>query len=101
EMLPGHHGHQERGGAPTQAASTRLRVPKRLHETARLVARWHTHLHRVDKLKPGTVLKLLEAMDALRRPERLEDLIAVCRADLRGRIGFEHQTYPQADKIRQ
>lgn len=101
EMLPGHHGHEERGVAPTQAASTRLQVPRRLHETARLVARWHTHLHRVDKLKPGTVLKLLEAMDALRRPERLEDLIAVCRADLRGRIGFEHQTYPQADKIRQ
>ncbi|MGB7757624.1 MAG: multifunctional CCA addition/repair protein [Salinisphaera sp.] len=100
ELLPGHRGHEERGVAPTDTASARLGVPKRLRETARLITRWHTHLHRIDELRPGTVLKLLEAMDAFRRPERLEDLIAVCAADVRGRLGYEDRAYPQADRVR-
>ncbi|MES1955583.1 multifunctional CCA addition/repair protein [Salinisphaera hydrothermalis] len=100
QFLPGHRGHEERGVAPTDAASARLGVPKRLRDTARLITRWHTHLHRIDELRPGTVLKLLEAMDAFRRPERLEDLIAVCAADVRGRLGYEDRAYPQAERIR-
>lgn len=100
DLLPGHRGHEERGVAPTDAASARLGVPRRLRETARLITRWHTHLHRIDELRPGTVLKLLEAMDAFRRPERLEDLITVCAADVRGRLGYEDRAYPQADRIR-
>ncbi|AWN14750.1 multifunctional CCA addition/repair protein [Salinisphaera sp. LB1] len=99
-FLPGHRGHEERGVVPTDAASARLGVPKRLRETARLITRWHTHLHRIDELRPGTVLKLLEAMDAFRRPDRLEDLIAACTADVRGRLGYEDRAYPQADRIR-
>ncbi|HET7314564.1 multifunctional CCA addition/repair protein [Salinisphaera sp.] len=100
DILPSHRGHEERGIAPTEAASERLGVPKRLRQTARLITRWHTHLHRIDELRPGTVLKVLEALDAFRRPERIEDLIAVCAADVRGRLGYEHHAYPQADKIR-
>jgi tRNA nucleotidyltransferase (CCA-adding enzyme) len=100
EVLPGHRGHEERGVGPTDAASVRLGVPKRLRETARLITRWHTHLHRIDSLRPATILQLLEAMDALRRPERLEDLIAVCAADVRGRLGHAEHAYPQADTIR-
>ncbi|WP_423823069.1 multifunctional CCA addition/repair protein [Salinisphaera sp. SPP-AMP-43] len=100
EVLPGHRGHEERGVAPTDAASQRLGVPKKLRDTARLTARWHTHVHRIDQLRPATVLKMLEALDAFRRPERLEDLIAVCTADVRGRLGYESRAYPQADKIR-
>lgn len=100
EVLPGHRGHEQRGVAPTEAASLRLGVPKRLRETAGLITRWHTHLHRIDEQRPATVLKLLEAMDAFRRPERLDDLIAVCAADVRGRLGYEDRAYPQADRIR-
>lgn len=94
-ILPGHHGHEERGVEPTDACSQRLGVPKTLRDTARLVTRWHTHLHRIHELKASTVLKLFEGLDAFRRPERLEHLMQVCRADVRGRLGFEQRAYPQ------
>ncbi|RJS91264.1 multifunctional CCA addition/repair protein [Salinisphaera sp. Q1T1-3] len=99
-ILPGHHGHEERGVAPAEAASQRLGVPKKLRDSAPLIARWHTHVHRIAELRPATVLSLLEGIDALRRPERLDDLVAVCAADVRGRLGYEGRTYPQAEQVR-
>jgi len=42
-------------------------------------------------------LALFEGMDAFRRPERLNDLMAVCQADVRGRLGFEQRAYPQVE----
>lgn len=100
QTLPGHHGHEERGVAPTDACSKRLGVPRTLRESAHLVTRWHTHLHRIDELRPATVLDLFEGIDAFRRPERLEHLISVCRADVRGRLGFEARAYPQVTTVR-
>lgn len=99
-ILPGHRGHEERGVPLVQQACRRLNIPKRHRETAVLVTRWHTHLHRLRRLRPATVLQLLEGMDALRRPERMEDLIAVCQADVRGRLGHEDRPYPQAQLLR-
>lgn len=98
-ILPGHHSHEQRGVVPADTASARLGVPKRLRETARLITRWHTHLHRIDELRPATVLELLEALDGFRRPERLADLITVCAADVRGRLGYADRAYPQAEWV--
>lgn len=95
--LPGHRGHEEAGVPLADACSARLKVPRALTDTARLVTRWHTHLHRIAHLRPGTVLQLLEGIDAFRRPERLHHLIAACQADVRGRLGFEQRAYPQPD----
>jgi len=99
-MLPGHHGHEERGVAPAEQASQRLGVPRALRDAGRLTARWHTHVHRLAELRPATVLKLLEGIDAFRRPERLDTLLAVCDADVRGRLGFEQRAYPQTNLAR-
>jgi tRNA nucleotidyltransferase (CCA-adding enzyme) len=41
-------------------------------------------------------VKLLEATDAFRRPERFGELLLACEADARGRAGLEAQPYPQA-----
>lgn len=98
--LPSHHGHEEAGVALVEQASKRLGVPREFREIAILVTRWHLHVHRVSELKPTTLLKLLEAADALRRPERLEQLISACEADARGRQGLEDRPYPQADILR-
>jgi tRNA nucleotidyltransferase (CCA-adding enzyme) len=46
------------------------------------------------------VLKLFNALDALRRPARLELFLAACEADKRGRLGHEDDAYPQADYLR-
>lgn len=46
------------------------------------------------------MLKLFEATDAFRRPERFAELLLVCEADARGRTGLEHAPYPQAAYLR-
>nr|MCU0761331.1 multifunctional CCA addition/repair protein [Steroidobacteraceae bacterium] len=67
---PAHHGHEGAGLEPLEALCARLRVPNEPRELARLVMRFHTHVHRAPELRPSTVLELLEAADAFRRPER-------------------------------
>lgn len=100
DALPSHHGHEEAGVALVEQASKRLGVPREFREIAILVTRWHLHVHRAGELKPVTLLKLLEAADVLRRPERLAQLISACEADARGRLGLEDRPYPQADILR-
>ena len=45
-------------------------------------------------------MRLIEAVDALRRPERFEEFLLACEADARGRAGLENQPYPQANVLR-
>jgi tRNA nucleotidyltransferase (CCA-adding enzyme) len=47
------------------------------------------------------VLTLLNATDALRRPDRFEAFLLACEADARGRLGLEDRDYPQANYLRQ
>ncbi|EIM03292.1 multifunctional CCA tRNA nucleotidyl transferase/2'3'-cyclic phosphodiesterase/2'nucleotidase/phosphatase [Rhodanobacter thiooxydans] len=98
--LPRHIGHEHRGVAPLRALAARLKVPTEHATLAELVCREHLNVHRALELKPATVLKLLGALDALRRPARLELFLAACEADKRGRRGHEHDAYPQADYLR-
>lgn len=100
EELPRHVGHEHRGVKPLQALAARLKVPAEHAELAELVCREHLNAHRALELKPATVLKLLSALDALRRPERLEIFLIACLADKRGRLGHEQDDYPQATYLR-
>lgn len=95
DELPAHRGHEERGVQPTIDISDRLRVQKYTKQLAILVTRWHLHAHRAMELTPKTLHALLLALDVLRRPERLNDFLAVCKADKRGRGGQEANDYPQ------
>lgn len=98
---PRHHGHERRGVPLVEALCQRLRVPRHYRELAVLVCAEHLHCHRALELRPVTVLKLLERVDAFRRPERLADILLACECDARGRAGREDQAYPQAEYLRQ
>lgn len=100
DKWPAHHGHEQAGVPLAEACSLRLGVPAQTRQMAMLAAQWHTHMHRFRHLKTTTKLKLFEALDAFRRPERLDMLVQVCTADVRGRLGFENRAYPQADAAR-
>jgi len=100
DILPRHHGHEERGVRLIEAMSVRLRIPKRYREIAVRVARYHGWVHRVFELRPTTVMKLVEGIDALRRPEGLEPFLQAVEADYRGRKDFAERPYPQADAVR-
>jgi tRNA nucleotidyltransferase (CCA-adding enzyme) len=95
DKLPSHHGHEDAGVALVEQLCTRLRVPNHLRELAVITARFHTHVHRALELRADTVVKTLEACDALRRPDRFADFLLACEADARGRTGLEAREYPQ------
>ncbi|TAL74968.1 MAG: multifunctional CCA addition/repair protein [Rhodanobacter sp.] len=97
---PRHVGHEARGVVPTRALAARLKVPAEHAALGELVCREHLNGHRALELKPATVLKLLGALDALRRPQRLETFVRACMADALGRLGHADDAYPQADYLR-
>ncbi len=97
---PKHYGHEQRGAELIAALADRLRVPNDFRELAVLVARYHGIAHRALELRASTVLELLEHCDAFRRPERFEEFLLACEADLRGRTGFEARAYPQGAHLR-
>ncbi|MBL8478120.1 MAG: multifunctional CCA addition/repair protein [Sterolibacteriaceae bacterium] len=96
DILPRHHGHETKSVALVEAICERLRVPIECRDVARLVARYHGDMHRVEQLRADTMLGLLERCDALRRPERFELILLACEADYRGRLGWEERDYPSA-----
>jgi tRNA nucleotidyltransferase (CCA-adding enzyme) len=97
---PRHLRHEQRGVKLVEQACQRLRVPRRHSDLARAACLYHTHCHRALELRATTLLKLLTATDALRRPDRFEAFLLACEADARGRLGLEHREYPQADYLR-
>ena len=65
-----------------------------------LAARCHGVVHRALELTPAKLLDVVLAADALRRPGRLDDLIAACRADACSRPG-RSDDYPQGERLRE
>ena len=100
EMLPRHLAHEARSVKLLLRVCERWRVPTACRELAEAVAREHGNVHRSDALNGLSVMRLLERCDALRRPERFEQLLLACECDARGRLGFEDQPYPQGDRLR-
>jgi tRNA nucleotidyltransferase (CCA-adding enzyme) len=100
EILPRHKGHEERSVALIDDLCARLKVPRRFCELARVTARYHGLMHKVDELRPGTIVDMFQGADAFRRPDRFEQVLTTCEADYRGRADHEDREYPQADRLR-
>ncbi|MEQ9918714.1 multifunctional CCA addition/repair protein [Pectobacterium aroidearum] len=101
ELWPRHHGHGPAGVKLVEALCQRLRVPNPIRDLAKLVAEYHDLIHTVQVLQPKTLLKLFDAIDVWRKPQRLEQLALTSEADARGRAGFEDTLYPQGDYLRE
>lgn len=99
ELLPRHHGHEQRSAAMARAVGERLRVPADCRELADVVAREHGHVHASASLGAAALLRLLERCDALRRPERFALVLQACACDARGRGGMADAPYPQRDRL--
>ena len=93
---PRHVAHEARSVRLAERVSARLRVPVDCRDAARLAAGLHMKVHRAQELRPATLLDLLLAADALRRPERLDALLAACAADVRSRPGGDGDYAPTA-----
>jgi len=101
DILPSHHGHEERGAVIAQSLCERLRIPNAFRELAVLAARYHTHAHKLDELSAAKLADLLSSLDVIRKPERFERFVTLCESDACGRLGFEQRAYPQAARLHQ
>jgi len=93
DILPRHIGHEERSVQLTEKLGSRLRVPTECRDLALLMARYHGNVHRAADLKASTIVTLFEKTDALRRPERFQQLLDACLCDYTGRLGWENRPY--------
>lgn len=100
EEWPRHIAHEARGAKIVLELCQRLRIPNDYRDLAERVARFHLHYHRALELKPATVVKTLEQLDAYRRPERFEKFLLASEADARGRPGYENREFAQGDFFR-
>ena len=98
--LPSHPGHERRGVKLIHRLAERLPIPNTCRDLGILVSEYHTHCHRAFELRAATILRMLEATDAFRRPRRFEQCLLACEADARGRKGLEDRDYTQADLLR-
>lgn len=100
DILPSHHGHEERGVPLVTELCERLRIPKQYRLLGEKISRYHLQCHKAFELKPQTVLKLITGLDGIRQPERVVRFTLACEADARGRLGFADRPYPQGAWIR-
>lgn len=101
EELPRHIMHEERGVQPVTELCERFKVPTYTKQLAIAVCKEHLKCHQALNLKPGTLWRLLQRLDVLRRPERVEAFVQACECDSRGRLGLEDRAYPQAQYVRE
>ena len=99
-LLPAHVGHEERGISLVDDFCDRFKVPKSHRGLALAVTKYHLQVHRAEVLRPGKLLKLLLNLDALRRPQRFEEILVACEIDATGRYGRSHNVYTPAGYLR-
>ena len=95
--LPRHPGHEARSVKLVDDVCSRLKTPSDCRDLALLVARYHGDIRRGPELRASTVMKILESTDALRRPQRFEQLLEACACDFHGRLGWEEKPIPAPD----
>ncbi|MGB3255634.1 multifunctional CCA addition/repair protein [Buttiauxella gaviniae] len=100
EFWPRHHGHGPAGVKLVERLCQRMRVPNEIRDLAKLVAEYHDLIHTIAILQPKTIIKLFYAIDAWRKPQRVEQVALTSEADARGRTGFEASDYPQGRLLR-
>ena len=100
-VLPSHKGHEARGLPLVKAVCDRLKVPNEHRQLAMAVTEFHLLCHRALDLQPEGILTLLKAVGALKSAQRLEDFLTCCKADARGRTGFEDRDYSPSKYLRQ
>lgn len=94
---PSHQGHELAGVKPALTLCEHWKVPKKVKQLAVLATQWHGQIHKVFELTSAEIWQVLEACDALRQPERFEQVLRVSQYDSQGRLGYEGSAYPQAD----
>ena len=98
---PQHIRHEQRGLSIINRLCDRLRIASEYRDIALLVAGQHLVMHRLTELRPETILKLLNKLDAFRRSDRLSLFAMGCHADAQGRGDGSMISYPSGDLLKE
>ncbi len=101
DVLPRHLGHEQRSVQLLRPLCERLRVPVECKELAEVVAREHGHIHQSEGFSAAALMRLLERLDAFRKPQRMLLIVQACEADARGRLGLTERPYTQGTHLLQ
>lgn len=96
---PHHKDHNLLGLKPLDELCSRLKVPNEYRDFAYIVVKYHSVIHHLYREGAEGVVKLLDDLDAWRRPERIKPWILCCKCDFLGRKGFESRPFPRADYL--
>ncbi|MCE2595981.1 multifunctional CCA addition/repair protein [Motilimonas cestriensis] len=99
DLWPSHKHHGIKGLAVIKAMCQRCKVPNECRDLALIMSQVHGTVHRAFDLTAEQILELLDQADAWRKPQRFEQLLLTCKADLTGRLGFEDKPYAEADYL--
>jgi tRNA nucleotidyltransferase (CCA-adding enzyme) len=100
ELWPHHYGHEKNGLHALEMLCSRLRVPNAFKALAIHVMQYHTHCHKAFELRASTLTDALGVLGAFKANNTLHEFLLACEADAKGRTGFEHTSYPQAEMIK-
>ncbi len=96
DILPSHRGHEKRSVDLLEGFYERYPVPNSYKVVANRVAEFHGYVHKISEMKPSTIIKFLNKLKAWQQPQLFEKFLLACKADSRGRTGFEQADFPQA-----
>jgi len=100
ENWPHHYGHEKTGLRILENLCSRLRVPNVFKTLSMHVMQYHTQCHKAFELRASTLTDVLGVLGAFKANNTLPEFLLACEADAKGRTGFEHAPYPQAEMIK-
>lgn len=100
EIWPSHYKHEVRGHAALNAFALRVSVPADVLDLAHLAIDEGDRVHRASVRRGGAIALMLARVDALERPERFEQLLAMCTCDYAAYLGHTAAEYPKAEILR-
>ncbi|MFP6683036.1 MAG: multifunctional CCA addition/repair protein [Gammaproteobacteria bacterium] len=99
-LLPTHTGYEDHGISVVNELCDRFKVPKSHRDLALAVTKYYLQVHRVQAIRPAKLLGLLLNLDALRRPQRFDEILLACEIDAAGRTGISQDPYQPANYLR-
>ena len=84
---PKHYGHEKSGVPLVERFSDELRVPSAMKKYAKMVCRYHMHMHKLKDMKALTFVRMFNSMRAYQDPSAIDILHTAGCADARGRLG--------------
>jgi tRNA nucleotidyltransferase (CCA-adding enzyme) len=99
DILPRHIGHELAGKPLVEDFCNRLKTSSYTKKLSMLVAELHLRVHGSNTIQAKSLTRLLMEMNIFKDDKMYKDIVVACKADARGRTGFEDVNYEQLEYI--